>query len=71
MAQARAQKKKIKWADTLIALVLASFGIYFLVAGFNLQSKESGLITAIISYIIGLALLMGAKMFKQKALSAE
>lgn len=67
MVQLKIGKTSVKWSDMVIALALAAFGVYFLASGFVLQSTAAGVITPIISYIIGLALLFVADNFKKKA----
>ena len=72
------ERQKINRGKALIALVLATFGLYFLVTGFVFQFgfqsatvSESRMVMPLINYLIGLALLFAAKMFKQKAIKSE
>jgi len=70
MVQAKFQmpEKKVKRADTAIALVIAAIGIWALVEGFTLQIALQldimGVMIPLISYLIGLALLLWAKKIK-------
>ena len=66
MAQSFQFGRKIRWGDMIIAIVLGAFSLYFLVSGYILQSGAS-VIWPLVSYMIGLALLIAAKMFKRKA----
>ena len=63
--------RKMKWGDLIIAVLLGTFGIYFVVTGFVFQTSsdpnQSHLFDPLISYGIGLSLLVAAKMFKHKA----